>query len=187
MAKRSFDIFLSLVAGIIFLIPCVIIGVLVKISSPGPVLYVSQRVGRHGVPFNMAKFRSMRIDTPVLATDKLGDPNAYLTSIGKCLRQTSLDELPQIISVLQGHMSFVGPRPALFNQDDLITRRHRVGLANLRPGITGWAQINGRDDISLDEKIRLDSEYIEWQSLWFDIKIMLLTILAVFGRKGISH
>lgn len=135
----------------------------------------------------MPKFRTMRIDTPELATDKLGNPEAYLTPVGHVLRKTSLDELPQIFSVLRGHMSLVGPRPALFNQYDLISRRQERGIDNLRPGITGWAQVNGRDDIALDIKIQLDAEYLKRQSLWFDIRIMLLTIYVVSDRKNISH
>lgn len=187
MLKRSLDIILSLIAGIIFIIPCLIIAVLIKTTSSGSILYLSKRVGRHGKLFDMPKFRTMRVDTPELATDKLGDPTAYLTPIGGFLRKTSLDELPQIFSVLRGHMSLVGPRPALFNQSDLIARRQECGIDNMRPGITGWAQVNGRDDIELDIKLQLDAQYMKRQSLWFDIRIMLLTIYAVVGRKDISH
>ena len=187
MMKRSLDILLSLFAGALLIIPCLFIAVLVKTTSPGPVLYISKRVGRHCRLFDMPKFRTMRIETPELATDKLGNPEAYLTPFAHVLRKTSLDELPQIFSVLRGHMSLVGPRPSLFNQDDLISRRHERGIDSLRPGITGWAQVNGRDDIALDIKIQLDAEYLKRQSLWFDVKIMLLTIYAVAGRKDISH
>ena len=187
MVKRSLDILLSLIAAAIFIIPCLIIAILIKATSPGPIFYVSKRVGQNGKLFTMPKFRTMRTDTPELATDKLGDPTTYLTPIGGFLRKTSLDELPQIISVLLGHMSLVGPRPALFNQTDLITQRQKRGIDNLRPGITGWAQVNGRDDIELDIKVQLDAEYMARQSLWFDIKIMLITIYAVVGRKDISH
>jgi O-antigen biosynthesis protein WbqP len=187
MVKRSLDILLSLIATAILIIPCLIIALLIKATSPGPILYVSKRVGQHGKLFNMPKFRTMRADTPELATDKLGDPVTYLTPVGGFLRKTSLDELPQIMSVLLGHMSLVGPRPALFNQSDLIAQRQKRGIDNLRPGITGWAQINGRDDISLNAKVQLDAEYMTRQSLWFDIRIMLITIYAVVGRKDISH
>lgn len=135
----------------------------------------------------MPKFRTMHIDTPELATDKLGNPEAYLTPVGHVLRKTSLDELPQIFSVLRGHMSLVGPRPALFNQHYLISRRQELGIDNLRPGITGWAQVNGRDDIALDIKVQLDAEYMVRQSLWFDIRIMLFTIYVVTDRKNISY
>ena len=187
MMKRSIDILLSLIAGVIFIIPCLIIAILIKTTSSGPALYVSRRVGQHGRLFNMPKFRTMRVDTPELATDKLGDPATYLTPVGDFLRKTSLDELPQIMSVLRGHMSLIGPRPALFNQYDLISKRQELGIDILRPGITGWAQVNGRDDIELDIKIQLDTVYLKRQSLWFDLKIMLLTIYAVAGRKDISH
>ena len=187
MVKRSLDIILSLIAGVIFIIPCLIIAVLIKTTSSGSILYLSKRVGQHGNLFDMPKFRTMRVDTPELATDKLDDPTTYLTPIGGFLRKTSLDELPQIFSVLRGHMSLVGPRPALFNQSDLIARRQECGIDNMRPGITGWAQVNGRDDIELDIKLQLDAQYMKRQSLWFDIRIMLLTIYAVVGRKDISH
>jgi len=187
MVKHSLDFLLSLIAVVIFIVPCLIIAILIKATSPGPIFYVSKRIGKHGKLFNMPKFRTMRVDTPELASNKLGDPAVYLTPVGGFLRKTSLDELPQIISVLLGHMSLVGPRPALFNQTDLITQRQKRGIDNLLPGITGWAQVNGRDDIALDVKIQLDSEYMARQSLWFDTKIMLITIYTVVGRKDISH
>lgn len=187
MVKQSLDIILALIAGAIIILPCLIIALLIKATSPGPVLYISRRVGQHGKLFNMPKFRTMRVDTPELATDELGDPASYLTPVGGFLRKTSIDELPQILSVLCGHMSLVGPRPALFNQHDLISRRQELGIDNLRPGITGWAQVNGRDDIALDTKIKLEAEYLTRQSLWFDIRIMLLTIYVVAGHKDISH
>lgn len=187
MMKRSLDIILALIAGTIFIIPSLLIALMIKITSQGKVLYISKRVGRHGKLFDMPKFRTMHIDTPELATNKLGDPRVYLTPVGSFLRKTSLDELPQIISVLLGHMSLVGPRPALFNQSDLIARRQELGINNLRPGITGWAQVNGRDEIELDIKVQLDAEYLKNQSLWFDIRIMLLTVSAVMDRKNISH
>lgn len=185
--KRSLDIIMALIAGVVFIIPCLLIALLIKITSPGPILYISKRVGRHSKLFDMPKFRTMRVDTPELASDKLGDPSVYLTPLGNFLRKTSLDELPQIISVFLGHMSLVGPRPALFNQSDLIARRQELGINKLRPGITGWAQVNGRDEIELDIKVQLDAEYLKHQSLWFDIRIMLLTVYAVIDRKNISH
>lgn len=187
MLKRSIDILLSLLAGVILIIPCLLIALLIKLTSAGPVLYISKRVGQHSRLFDMPKFRTMRIDTPELATNKLSNPEVYLTPVGHVLRKTSLDELPQIFSVLCGNMSLVGPRPALFNQDDLIARRKECGIDNLRPGITGWAQVNGRDDISLDIKMQLDDEYMARQSFWFDIRIMLLTIYVITDRKNISH
>lgn len=185
--KRSLDIFLALIAGVVFIIPCLLIALLIKTTSTGSTFYISKRVGRHGKLFDMPKFRTMHVKTPELATDKLGNPTNYLTPIGSFLRTTSLDELPQIISVLVGHMSLVGPRPALFNQNDLIARRQELGINNLRPGITGWAQVNGRDEIALDIKVQLDAEYMARQSLWFDIRIMLLSVYLVIYRKNISH
>ena len=171
MMKRSLDIIFALIAGVVFIIPCLLIALLIKTTSIGPTLYISKRVGRHGKLFYMPKFRTMHVETPELATDKLGDPTDYLTPIGSFLRTTSLDELPQIISVLLGHMSLVGPRPALFNQNDLIAHRQELGINNLRPGITGWAQVNGRDDIALDIKVQLDAEYVARQSLWFPASV----------------
>lgn len=185
--KRLFDLFLALLASVILVMPVVILAILVKITSPGPALYWSDRVGRHNRIFRMPKFRSMRIGTPAVATHLLKDPNAYLTPIGSLLRKSSLDELPQLWSILVGDMSFVGPRPALFNQDDLIALRTEQGVQKLVPGLTGWAQINGRDELPIPEKVKLDVEYLQRQSLWFDIRILWLTFVKVVRRDGVSH
>jgi len=187
MIKRSLDLIIALIAAIIFAVPYVAIVVGVKLSSPGPALYWSRRAGRHGNFFLMPKFRSMRIDTPEVATDKLGDASTYITPFGSFLRRTSLDELPQIYSVLRGDMSIVGPRPALHNQHELIAKRAAFGVDDLRPGVTGWAQINGRDEIALQDKLRFDRDYLERQSLFFDLRIILLTVVAVVRSRGVSH
>ena len=187
MAKRLLDFVIAVNAAIIFAFPYILIMVAIRLSSPGPVIYWSRRAGRQGQFFMMPKFRSMRVDTPEVATDKLGDTGAYITPIGAFLRRTSLDELPQIYSVLRGDMSIVGPRPALHNQHELIARRAELGVDQLRPGVTGWAQINGRDEIVLQDKLRLDQEYFERQSLFFDLKIILLTVVAVARSRGVSH
>ena len=160
---------------------------LVKLSSQGPALYWSQRVGKNGVIFDMPKFRTMKIETPQLASHLLDDPEMYYTKIGKFLRKTSLDELPQLFSVFKGDMDFVGPRPALFNQYDLIKKRDNSNVNRIRPGITGWAQVNGRDELSIDEKVKFDKEYLEKLSLCFDFYIIWLTFLKVFKRDGVSH
>jgi O-antigen biosynthesis protein WbqP len=185
--KRLFDLTLSFVVGIILLIPIICIGIAVRLTSKGPALYWSDRVGRHNRIFKMPKFRSMRIDTPVVATHLLADPSTYLTPIGHFLRKSSLDELPQLWCIISGEMSFVGPRPALFNQDDLIALRTACGVDDLVPGLTGWAQINGRDEISLTEKVKLDAEYLQDRSFWFDLKILWRTFAKVFGQDGITH
>jgi len=164
-----------------------IIAILVRLTSAGPALYWSDRIGRDNAIFRMPKFRSMRMDTPVVATHLMSDAETFLTPIGGFLRRYSLDELPQLYSVLKGDMSFVGPRPALFNQDDLIALRTKQGLDRLVPGITGWAQINGRDDLSIPEKIELEVEYMHKKSFWFDLKILWLTLLKVINRKGVTH
>ena len=187
MRKRLFDLIIILFAIIIFLVPFILIYLAVKFTSPGPAIYWSRRIGEQGSFFMMPKFRSMRVDTPELATDKLADPEHYLTSIGSFLRRTSLDELPQILSVLRGDMSIVGPRPALHNQHDLIAKRQMLGIDGVRPGITGWAQINGRDDIALSKKIELDYHYLQQQSVRFDLKILILTVTAVLKFKGVKH
>ena len=187
MVKRSLDLIIALSATVIFAVPFVVIVVGVRLSSSGPVLYWSRRAGRHGQFFMMPKFRSMQIDTPEVATDKLGDANSYITPFGSFLRRTSLDELPQIYSVLRGDMSIVGPRPALHNQDELIAKRAALGVDQLRPGITGWAQINGRDEIASQDKLRFDQHYLERQSLFFDLKIIVLTLVAVVRSRGVSH
>jgi O-antigen biosynthesis protein WbqP len=159
----------------------------VKLSSPGPVLYWSDRVGRRNRIFRMPKFRSMRVDTPAVATHLLANPGAYLTPIGSFLRKSSLDELPQLWSILKGDMSFVGPRPALFNQDDLVALRTACGVHELAPGLTGWAQVNGRDELPIPEKVRLDAEYMQRRSFAFDLRILWLTFVKVLRREGVSH
>lgn len=170
-----------------FAIPMALIALVVKLTSKGPVLYWSDRVGRENRIFKMPKFRSMRTDAPQVATHLLRDPAAYLTPVGCFLRRSSLDELPQLFSVLYGDLSLVGPRPALFNQDDLIALRTKSRVHELVPGITGWAQVNGRDELSIPEKVRLDCEYLRTRSFWLDIKILFLTILKVARREGVSH
>ena len=187
MIKRTLDLIIALSAAVIFAVPYGVIMAGVRLTSPGPVLYWSRRAGRLGQLFLMPKFRSMRIDTPEVATDKLGDANSFITPFGSFLRRTSLDELPQIYSVLRGDMSIVGPRPALHNQYELIAKRAALGVDHLRPGVTGWAQINGRDEIVLQDKLRFDRDYLERQSLFFDLKIILLTVVAVVRSRGVSH
>lgn len=185
--KRLFDIALALIAAALLLLPAVLIACAVRLTSPGPALYWSARVGRNNHLFSMPKFRSMRINTPVVATHLLASPDQYLSPIGGFLRKSSLDELPQLWSILRGDMSFVGPRPALFNQHDLIALRTTLGVHTLTPGLTGWAQINGRDDLPIPEKAKLDAAYLNDQSLWLDIKIIALTAIRVAGRKGVAH
>ncbi len=185
--KRIFDLLLSLCFVPVLMVPILVIAVLVKLTSKGPALYWSDRVGRYNRIFRMAKFRTMRIDTPVVATHLLKDPDAHLTPIGPFLRKSSLDELPQIWGVLKGDMSFVGPRPALFNQDDLIKLRTEKGISKLQPGITGWAQINGRDDIPIPKKVEFDAYYLKNRSFYFDLKVLFLTFLAVTRAENVSH
>ena len=185
--KRVFDSFFSLILIIPISLISVIIGIIIKISSKGPVLYWSDRIGKNSRIFKMPKFRSMLINTPAVATHLLDNPDACLSPIGGFLRRTSLDELPQLFSVLKGDMSFVGPRPALYNQDDLIALRTTNGVDKLLPGITGWAQVNGRDELSIPDKVALDVEYLNRQSFWFDIKILWMTFLKVIKRDGVSH
>lgn len=185
--KRIFDLLLSSTAAIVLLVPILVIALLVRLTSPGPALYWSDRVGRHNNIFKMPKFRSMRVGTPAVATHLLDDPKAYLTPIGSFLRKSSLDELPQLWSILVGDMSFVGPRPALFNQQDLIELRTQKGVHTLMPGLTGWAQVNGRDELAIPQKVELDAEYLRRQDLWFDIKILWLTFLRVLKRDGVVH
>ncbi|WP_293752155.1 sugar transferase [uncultured Paraglaciecola sp.] len=185
--KRVFDLVLAVMASLILVLPICLVAVLVKITSKGSVLYWSERVGRNNHIFKMPKFRSMKVDTPAVATHLLNDPKSVLTPIGDFLRKSSLDELPQLWSILKGDMSFVGPRPALFNQDDLIALRTEKGVHHLVPGLTGWAQINGRDELPIPQKVELDVEYLQRQSLWFDIKIIWLTFLKVVKKDGISH
>lgn len=185
--KRLFDCVAGLCAAIVLALPLLLIGTLVRITSKGPVLYWSSRVGKGNARFYMPKFRSMRVGTPALATHLLPDPEAYVTPIGSILRKTSLDELPQLWSILKGDMSFVGPRPALFNQDDLIALRTQYGVHDLVPGLTGWAQVNGRDELPIPEKVRLDVEYMQRRSFWFDLKIIWLTFVKVLRRDGVQH
>jgi O-antigen biosynthesis protein WbqP len=185
--KLLFDIFLGFILLVLLVIPILLIVIAVRFTSKGPVLYWSDRVGKDNEIFEMPKFRSMRIDTPTVATHLLDDPNSYLSPIGRFLRRSSLDELPQLFSILKGDMSFVGPRPALFNQEDLIALRTEKGIDKLLPGITGWAQINGRDEISIPDKVSLDEEYMRLQSFWFDMRILWMTFLKVVKRDGVSH
>lgn len=187
MVKRIFDLFLALGLSAFFLVPILFIAALVRFTSPGPALYWSQRYGKNNSLFSMPKFRTMKIDAPEVATHLLENPGSYLTSIGPFLRKTSLDELPQLWSILCGNMSFVGPRPALFNQIDLVELRTECGVDGLTPGLTGWAQINGRDELPIAEKVALDEVYLKNQSLLLDIKILWLTLFAVLDQKGVSH
>jgi len=185
--KRSFDLFFSLVLLLLLIVLMLLIAITILLSSKGPALYWSNRVGVANKIFKMPKFRTMSIDTPAIATHLLENPENYLSSIGGFLRRTSLDELPQIYSIFKGDMSFVGPRPALYNQDDLIALRVQNGVDNLVPGITGWAQINGRDELSIPDKVALDIEYLNHQSFWFDMKILWMTFLKVIKHDGVSH
>lgn len=185
--KRIFDLIVSLFLLGILGFPMLIIALLVKVTSRGPVLYWSDRVGKNNVIFKMPKFRTMRIDTPAVATHLLSNPGQYLTPIGNYLRKLSLDELPQLISILKGDMSFVGPRPALFNQDDLIELRTQKGVHMLSPGLTGWAQINGRDELSISDKVAFDVYYLEHRSFILDIKIIFKTFLKSVRSDGITH
>jgi O-antigen biosynthesis protein WbqP len=185
--KRVFDLILAAIALICLLIPLLIVAVLVSLTSKGPVIYWSNRIGRQNKIFRMPKFRTMRVDTPTIATHLLTSPDQYLTPVGSFLRKSSLDELPQLWSILRGDMSFVGPRPALFNQDDLVELRTAQKIHVLMPGLTGWAQINGRDELPIPEKVELDTYYLKHQSFWLDIKILFLTLAKVIYRDGISH
>ena len=185
--KRIFDLLLGVAILVLLVSPMLLIAISVRLTSKGPALYWSDRVGKNNKIFKMPKFRSMLIDTPAVATHLLDNPDAYLSPIGGFLRSTSLDELPQLFSVLKGDMSFVGPRPALYNQDDLIALRTERGVDKLLPGITGWAQVNGRDDLSIPDKVALDAEYLNRQSFWFDMKILWMTFLKVMKRDGVSH
>jgi O-antigen biosynthesis protein WbqP len=185
--KRLFDLVVVVVIGIVLAVPVLLVALAVRLTSRGPVLYWSARVGRNNQIFKMPKFRSMQIGTPAVATHLLIHPDAYLTPIGSFLRKCSLDELPQLWSILKGDMSFVGPRPALFNQHDLIELRSRAGVDQLLPGLTGWAQINGRDELPIAEKAALDSEYLQQRSTWLDIKIIFMTIFRVLRRDNVAH
>ena len=187
MIKRSFDVLLALVAGLLLLLPLVIVAALVRLTSKGPALYWSDRVGRNNSIFKMPKFRSMRVGTPAVATHLLRNAAAALTPIGSFLRKSSLDEIPQLWSILRGDMSFVGPRPALFNQHDLIELRTQCGVHQLVPGLTGWAQVNGRDTLPIPDKVALDQHYLQTHSFWFDVYILWLTFMRVIRRKDVSH
>ncbi len=185
--KRLFDISLVLLALPILIWPLIIVSLIVKFTSPGPILYWSDRIGINNQIFKMPKFRSMKVDTPAVATHLLSDPRSVLTPAGDFLRKSSLDELPQLWNILKGDMSFVGPRPALFNQDDLIALRTQQGVHQIVPGLTGWAQINGRDELPIPEKVALDVEYLAKRSLKFDLNILWLTFLKVIKKEGVSH
>ena len=185
--KRIFDFLLALAVSIALAMPLMLVAIFVCLTSPGPALYWSDRVGRHNRIFKMPKFRSMQVGTPAVATHLLANPKAHLTCIGSFLRKSSLDELPQLWSILVGDMSFVGPRPALFNQDDLVALRSRNGVDKLLPGLTGWAQVNGRDELPIPEKVMLDVEYLRRQSLAFDIRILWMTFVKVLRRDGVAH
>ncbi len=185
--KRVFDLLLALAAAVILVIPVLLVALAVRLTSVGTALYWSDRVGRDNKLFKMPKFRSMRVGTPAVATHLLADPRAHLTPIGSFLRNSSLDELPQLWSILAGDMSFVGPRPALFNQHDLIALGTQSGVHELLPGLTGWAQINGRDELTIPDKVKLDAEYLQRQSLAFDSRILWLTLVKVLRRDGVSH
>lgn len=185
--KRVFDFTLALISILVVAFPMVVIALLVKLTSKGPALYWSDRVGIGNCIIKMPKFRTMRIDTPAVATHLLADPDSALTPIGTFLRKSSFDEFPQLFSIVKGDMSFVGPRPALFNQNDLIALRSKQGVDKLLPGLTGWAQVNGRDELSIPEKVALDVTYLHHQSLWFDFRILWMTFLKVVLGKGVSH
>ena len=185
--KRSFDILIALAAGLLLLLPALLIALAIKLTSAGPVLYWSERVGRHNRLFRMPKFRSMYVDAPTVATHLLHDPARWITPLGGFLRVSSLDELPQLWSVLKGDMSLVGPRPALFNQHDLIALRNELGVHSLRPGLTGWAQINGRDEIPVPEKVELDAWYLAHRSLALDARILVATGMKVLRKEGVAH
>lgn len=185
--KRLFDILLSVTLLVLLCIPMLILAICVRATSKGSALFWSDRVGQANVLFNMPKFRTMQVDTPNVASHLIADPKAHLTSIGRFLRVSSLDELPQLISVFRGDLSFVGPRPALYNQEDLIELRKAKGIDSLKPGITGWAQVNGRDELSIEDKVRFDEEYMNRRTFAFDCKIIWLTGLRVLLRRGIAH
>jgi len=185
--KRVFDLLLALVVAVVLAVPVMLVALAVRLTSAGPTLYWSDRVGRHNKLFKMPKFRSMRVGTPAVATHLLADPKSHLTPIGSFLRKSSLDELPQLWSILMGDMSFVGPRPALFNQQDLIELRTAQLVHVLVPGLTGWAQVNGRDELPIPQKVALDAEYLQRQGFGFDLKVLWLTFLKVVQRDGVSH
>ena len=185
--KRIIDLLLAITILALLAVPMLLIAIAVRLSSKGPSLYWSDRFGKNNKIFKMPKFRSMVLDTPAVATNLLDNPDVYLSPIGSFLRRSSLDELPQLFSVLRGDMSFVGPRPALFNQEDLIALRSEKGVDKLLPGITGWAQVNGRDELSIPDKVALDVQYLNCQCFLFDMKILLMTILKVIKRDGVRY
>lgn len=185
--KRLFDLCFALFGALLLISLILVLAIIIRLTSIGPVLYWSDRVGRYNKLFKMPKFRTMQVDTPAVATHLLPDAKQFLTPVGSFLRKTSLDELPQLWSIIKGDMSFVGPRPALFNQEDLIELRMQSGVDELMPGLTGWAQINGRDELPIPDKVKLDVEYMNNQSILFDFKIVVMTILKVVNRDGIQH
>jgi O-antigen biosynthesis protein WbqP len=185
--KRLFDVAVALAAFVVLAVPMLVVAVVVAATSRGPVLYWSDRIGRGNTTFSMPKFRSMYVGTPPVATHLLANPDAHITPVGKFLRKSSLDELPQLWSVLVGDMSLVGPRPALFNQDDLIKARTDAGVHTLRPGITGWAQVNGRDELPIPDKVALDTSYLRQRSFLLDLRILWMTVWKVVSRDGVSH
>ena len=185
--KRAFDLLLAVVVGLLLVVPVLLVALAVRLTSIGPVLYWSDRIGQYNRIFRMPKFRSMRADTPAVATHLLPNPDSYLTPIGSFLRKSSLDELPQLWSILKGDMSFVGPRPALYNQFDLMALRNQHGIDRLMPGLTGWAQINGRDELPIPQKVALDVEYLQKKSFFFDLKIIGLTGFKVLKRDNVTH
>ncbi len=185
--KRLFDLVLALSGAVLLALPLLLVALAVKLTSPGPILHWSDRVGRYNRIFRMPKFRSMRVGTPAVATHLLDDPDVWLTPIGAFLRKTSLDELPQLWSILVGDMSIVGPRPALFNQDDLVALRTERGVHELVPGLTGWAQVNGRDELPIPRKVELDAEYLRRRSFMFDLRILWQTVVKVLKGDGVSH
>jgi O-antigen biosynthesis protein WbqP len=185
--KRGIDLLIGLVASLALVVPCLLIAAIIRLDDRGPAIYWSRRIGRLGRPFLMPKFRSMRTTTPELATDRLESPERWITPVGRVLRKTSLDELPQLWSVVRGDMSLVGPRPALHNQHELVSARKAAGIDAIRPGITGWAQVNGRDDLSDAQKLAFDSEYLDRMSLALDLRIIAMTFLRVVRRDGVAH
>jgi O-antigen biosynthesis protein WbqP len=185
--KRVFDLALALILSVFLSFLIILVAICVKVTSKGPVIYWSDRVGRSNTIFKMPKFRTMRVDTPALATHLLTNPEQFLTPVGSFLRRSSLDELPQLWSIIKGDMSFVGPRPALFNQDDLIALRKQRGVDNLLPGLTGWAQINGRDELPIPQKVDLDTQYLQRRSFGFDLCIIWMTLIKVLRRDGVAH
>ena len=187
MIKRIFDLILAAILVILLGLPMLLIAAFIKLRSRGPAIFWTDRVGRNNVIFRMAKFRTMKINAPQVATHLMKDPGAYLIPGGAFLRKSSLDELPQLFNVLKGDMSFVGPRPALFNQDDLVALRTEKGIHRLIPGITGWAQVNGRDDLPIPVKVSFDEHYLRHRSFWFDLRILLLTAVKVVKKEGVQH